>query len=146
MYLPATHETAPENAQTPDRHKGTGIFIIVDDEDVMRDMTGEMLEKFGYTVIREVECHGAVECFRNLVDDGRDCAGMIFDLTIPGGMGGLEGGREIRKIDRAIPVFATRGYTDDPVMVEPEKYGFTASISKPFVKSELAAMFNTHMP
>ena len=106
----------------------------MDDEDVMRDMTGEILEKLGYTIIREADCHGAVECFRNMVDDGRDCAGMILDLTIPGGMGGFEGVRKIRKIDRSIPVFAASGYTDDPVMVEPEKSGFTASISEPFVK------------
>lgn len=73
---------------------------------------------------------------------GRKIAGMIFDLTIPGGMGGLEAQAAIHRISPATPVFVSSGYSEDPVMAEPEKHGFTASISKPFRRNELAAMLN----
>lgn len=62
--------------------------------------------------------------------------------AIPGGMGGLEAQAAIRKISPTIPVFVSSGYSEDPVMAEPEKHGFTASISKPFRRNELAAMLN----
>jgi CheY-like chemotaxis protein len=32
-------------------------------------------------------------------------ATMIFDLTVPGGMGGIEAVAEIRKLNKEIPVF-----------------------------------------
>ena len=74
----------------------------------------------------------------------RTFAAMIFDLTIPGGMGGKEAVAEIRKLDKEIPVFVASGYADDPVMKNPADYGFTASISKPFTIAELSEMLSAH--
>ena len=42
-------------------------------------------------------------------------AAMIFDLTIPGGMGGMEAVTEIRKLNKEIPVFVASGYADNSV-------------------------------
>jgi DNA-binding NtrC family response regulator len=68
---------------------------------------------------------------------------MIIDLTIPGGMGGKEIINEIRKVNSSIPVFAMSGYADDAVMTDPSKYGFTASITKPFMMGQLSAMLDS---
>jgi hypothetical protein len=35
------------------------------------------------------------------------------------------------------------GYAADPVMAHPQEFGFTASISKPFNQSELAALLES---
>ncbi len=70
---------------------------------------------------------------------------MIFDLTIPGGMGGMEAVAEIRKLNKEIPVFVASGYADNSVMKNPVEYGFTASISKPFTIAELSEMLNKNM-
>jgi CheY-like chemotaxis protein len=72
---------------------------------------------------------------------------MLFDLTIPGGMGGKEAIGEIRKMDACakIPVFVTSGYAEDPIMANPTEYGFTASICKPFRKSDLSEMLNKYL-
>jgi two-component system, cell cycle sensor histidine kinase and response regulator CckA len=37
------------------------------------------------------------------------------------------------------------GYANDPVMKNPDQYGFTASISKPFRKVELAKMLEIYL-
>ena len=71
---------------------------------------------------------------------------MILDLTIPGGMGGKEAIGMIRKCNSTIPVFVASGYNEDPVLAEPELYGFTASIRKPFLVSELAELFEKNLP
>lgn len=53
---------------------------------------------------------------------------MFFDLTVPGGMGGLELASELRKMGINLPVFVTSGYAEDPVMASPEKFGFNGSV------------------
>jgi CheY-like chemotaxis protein len=55
-------------------------------------------------------------------------------------MGGKETIKEIRKSDKKIPVFVASGYASDPILASPEKYGFTASIGKPFLLSELSEL------
>jgi DNA-binding NtrC family response regulator len=70
---------------------------------------------------------------------------MIFDLTVPGGMGGIEAVKEVRKFDKEIPVFVISGYADDPALKDPANYGFTASISKPFTMEELSEMLEKNM-
>jgi CheY-like chemotaxis protein len=68
---------------------------------------------------------------------------MIFDLTIPGAMGGIEALKEIRKSNTEIPVFVSSGYADNSVMKTPKDYGFTGSISKPFTSIELSEMLDS---
>jgi len=75
----------------------------------------------------------------------RKLAGMIFDITIPGGMGGKEAIEEIRQICSVTPAFVSSGYSSDPIMANPEKYGFNASICKPFVKAQLVEMLEKHL-
>jgi DNA-binding NtrC family response regulator len=70
---------------------------------------------------------------------------VIADLTIPGGMGGVEMVDKFRKTDVTTPVFVTSGYANDSAMAHPEKYGFTASLRKPCTMSELAALLETHL-
>ncbi|HMA95951.1 MAG TPA: response regulator, partial [Polyangiaceae bacterium] len=72
-------------------------------------------------------------------------AGMIFDLTIPGAMGGKETIAEIRRVNKSVPVFVASGYADDPVMAQPGKYGFTGSITKPFSSVEVSELLNLHL-
>jgi two-component system cell cycle sensor histidine kinase/response regulator CckA len=75
----------------------------------------------------------------------RSVAAMILDLTIPGGMGGKETIGKIRDLDKNIPVFVASGYADDPVMASPIEFGFTASICKPFRKTELAGLLEKNI-
>ena len=65
---------------------------------------------------------------------------MIFDLTVPGGMGGIAALAEIRKLDASTPAFVVSGYADDLAVRNPRDYGFSGSICKPFRKVELSQM------
>jgi CheY-like chemotaxis protein len=60
-------------------------------------------------------------------------------------MGGREAVAEIRKVDEKVPVFVASGYADDPVMTDPVKFGFTASICKPFTIADLAKMLSQNL-
>ena len=146
VYLPASTEVAScVTMNTAKMHKGSGTFLIMDDEEVMRDTIRDMLESLGYTVISKENGKDAIDFFATENKANRIIAGMIFDLTVPGGMGGKATIEEIRKTNREIPVFVASGYADDPVMRNPIEHGFMASICKPFRKSELSEMLNKYI-
>ncbi len=146
IYLPASSESAAtEKATAPEKHRASGRILVVDDEDVMREAMGDMLEMFGYAVILIKEGKDAVDFFESEATANRSFAAILFDLTIPGGMGGRDAIVHLRAINADIPVFAISGYAEDPVMAHPENYGFTGSICKPFKMAELAAKLNNYL-
>ncbi|MBL8025079.1 MAG: PAS domain S-box protein [Fibrobacteres bacterium] len=146
IYLPAAPGAALAAVRLLDKnHNGSGTFLIMDDEEVMRDIIGDMLVSLGYTVISKENGKEAVEFLLTETNANRTITGLIFDLTVPGGMGGKAAIEEIRKTNKSIPAFVASGYADDPVMKNPTEYGFMASICKPFRKSELSEMLNKHM-
>jgi CheY-like chemotaxis protein len=140
VFLPASTGAVAADASMFTRHKGSGTVIVVDDEEVIRNTVRKMLESLGYAVECQSEGKAAVEFYLSETRAGRRFAAMIFDLTIPGGMGGIKAVAEIRKASRDIPVYVISGYADDPVMKNPADFGFTASMPKPFTVTELSEM------
>jgi PAS domain S-box-containing protein len=147
IYLPAaTHEPDVSFAAPTEKiHKGSGRIIVMDDEEVIRETIGTMLEDFGYTVECKKEGEEALVYFIEETEAKRPIKALILDLTIPGGMGGKGVVKEIRKLNAHIPVFVASGYADDPIMKNPSEYGFMASICKPFKKAELGEMLEMHL-
>jgi PAS domain S-box-containing protein len=145
FYLPASSEAVPSNVSTTGMHRGSGTIMVVDDEEVVRDSIRQMLELLGYDVVCKNDGRAAIDYFINETTAKRQFAAMIFDLTIAGGMGGMESIAEIRTLNKDIPVFVASGYSDSSVMRNPDEWGFTASISKPFTIAELSEMLNQHL-
>jgi PAS domain S-box-containing protein len=146
IYLPAAEKSASvDTVQTKVLHRGEGIIIVMDDEEVIRDTVGDMLKVFGYSP-KCVDCgREALELLDKETKAKHTVIAMILDLTVAGGMGGKDAIVEIRKVNPQIPVFVASGYADDPVMQNPTEYGFTASISKPFTRNVLADMLSNYL-
>jgi PAS domain S-box-containing protein len=143
IYLPASkNDTMVESEKMFTETKCSGTIILMDDEDFMLATTSAILQSVGYDTVC---CRNGKEVLDLLIlhkDQLQKFRGMIFDLTIPGAMGGRETIDIVRKIAPTIPVFVASGYADDPVMANPSHYGFTASICKPFRKKELIEMLS----
>jgi len=146
IYLPASKNSTVLPAEVfKSAHKGTGTFLVMDDEEIIRETFKDMLESLGYSVVCKRNGKEAIDCVLTEIKQQNYFSGMIFDLTIPGGIGGREAIGEIRKMDQTTPIFVTSGYAEDPIMASPAAYGFTASIRKPFRKSELSDMLNKYI-
>ena len=145
VYLPVSSEAVVENVAAIVKHRGSGTIIVMDDEDDVRATVREVLESLGYAVACKNDGREALDFFISETEAGRTFAAMIFDLTVPGGMGGVEAVKEIRKLNKVIPVFVASGYADNSVMRNPAEHGFTASISKPFTIAELSEMLNKNV-
>ncbi len=146
ILLPATIEAHLSIAEAVlTSHSGSGTILVMDDEVVIRETIKRILASLGYTVECRTGGQEAVNFYQSEVMAGRKIAAMIFDLTVIGGMGGKDAVAEIRKLDADIPVFIVSGYADDPIMKNPQAYGFTASLGKPYRKSEVEKMLETHL-
>jgi PAS domain S-box-containing protein len=148
IYLPAASSENVSSSITKSATmnlEGSGTFLIMDDEEVMRETTTDMLESLGYSVVSKENGRDTVDFYIEETKANRSFAGLILDLTIPHGMGGKATVAEIRKLNTEIPIFVASGYADDPVVKNPMEYGFTASICKPFRKKELSEMLNKYL-
>lgn len=146
IYLPASSGAAEQKTSEPGAaHAGGGAILVMDDEEVMRDSVGEMLKKFGYSPEFATNGTDALRMISRRDKSGSPFAAIILDLTIPGGLGGRETISELRERGINVPAFVFSGYAEDPIMARPRDFGFTASIRKPFKKSELGEMLEKYL-
>jgi len=139
IYLPATSKPV---LQEKDRSSvsvraRSATIMIMDDEEVVRNVTKSQLEFLGHRVIVVSDGVEAIATSRKMRNSDDPVDIIIMDLTIPGGMGGREAVQEILKEDPDAKVIVSSGYSTDPVMAEYRKYGFSAALSKPVVIDEL---------
>jgi PAS domain S-box-containing protein len=146
IYLPVSiQQPEPETQAAPTTSKaGKGIFVLMDDEEVIRETLGEMLSAQGFEVVSFAEGRAALDYLMAL-PKLEVVAAIMLDLTVPGGMGGREAVVEIRRLSGTVPIFVSSGYAEDPVMSEPERYGVTGSLGKPFRRAELLSLLGKHL-
>ena len=147
LYLPAcSEEIAPTAGDAEGAvHRGRGTFVVMDDDKILREGLGEMLATLGYRVVLKSNGQDAVDFLFRENRAGRSVAGMIFDLTVPGGLGGMAALQKIRERNKTVPVFVISGYSDDTVLAHSEANGFTGSLSKPFTLQELTKLLDQHL-
>lgn len=146
LYFPASGSIMETNdVCSRHQHRGSGNILIMDDETVIRDVMGQMLQTMGYSVVMASNGREALRLFAESREKGEPFQAAFFDLTIPGGMGGKETIRELRTSFPDLPVFVSSGYAEDPAMERPEEFGFSGSIHKPYLITDLADLLNRHL-
>jgi CheY-like chemotaxis protein len=117
--------------------EGPVKVLIVDDEDMIRAILVRMLERLGCVAVPCASGEEAVSVLRQAVDSGQSFGIAITDLTMPGGMGGVETTKALLAIDPTVKVVVSSGYSDDPAMARFRDYGFVASVRKPYTLDAL---------
>ena len=139
LYLPvATKKSAPVQETIQEKYiSGQGRILIMDDEKMIRDVAGMMLQQIGYTVDYAKDGYEAIEKYKKAQESGNGFNAVIMDLTIPGSLGGKETIQKLLEIDSNIKAVVSSGYSNDPIMADYHKYGFTGVIRKPYKIGEL---------
>jgi PAS domain S-box-containing protein len=145
IYLPRSlKDCVSSNATNQEQLiKGQGRILIMDDEKMIRDVTGKMLEYLGYEVDYAEDGSKAIEQYKNASDSGNGFDVIIMDLTIPGGMGGKETIQKLLEIDPQVKAIVSSGYSGDPIMSDYKKYGFSGVIGKPYELESLGGMLHS---
>jgi PAS domain S-box-containing protein len=138
LFLPAAPGVrAAVERPKPAPRRASGVVVVMDDEPAVRRVVTSMLRRLGYEPFEASEGGELVELVGRLVERGQRPAIVLLDLTVKAGRGGRDVVRELRALLPAVPLVASSGYSDDPVMARPLEYGFSASLPKPFLASEL---------
>jgi CheY-like chemotaxis protein len=116
---------------------GKGRILVMDDEEIIRDVLSSMLEFLGYEVEFSLDGQDALDKYREAMQGDKRFDAIIMDLTIPGGKGGKEAIHDLREIDPRVRAIVSSGYSNDPVMSNFTEYGFTGVVKKPFKIEEL---------
>lgn len=111
--------------------------LLMDDEEMVRDAMGGMLRFLGYGADCTSDGKEALVRYRQARETGTPYDVVILDLTVRGGMGGMETVGELLKIDPSARVIAASGYSNATVMEEYHRYGFRGILPKPCVMEEL---------
>jgi signal transduction histidine kinase/CheY-like chemotaxis protein len=141
VYLPATSggsEEKPESRAASMPLKGR--ILVMDDDEMIRDLTMELLESIGLDPSFARDGEEAIAVYESARNSGKAFDAVIMDLTIPGGMGGKEAIEEIRKLDPNVKAIVSSGYSDYPIMAEYEKYGFMGALPKPYQLSDVTRL------
>ena len=135
IWLPCAEADALATAERTDpaAGPGSGTVLLVDDEDLVRSSTSEMLADLGYRI---VEAESAEEALRRLDEEVRVDI-LITDHLMPG-MTGTQLAAAVRHKQPALPVLLISGYAETEG-IGPE---FTR-LTKPFRQAELAACVTT---
>ena len=117
---------------------GKGRVLFMDDEEMVRNVGGDILMHVGYEVEFARNGDEAVALYRKFLESGSPFDIVILDLTVPGGMGGKDTIKALREINPGIRAIASSGYYNDPVMARFSDYGFANVIPKPYKGTELS--------
>ena len=118
----------------PTSKNGAQTVLLVDDEELMRDLGERILKSAGYRVITAVNGKEAVGIYRKELGK---ISLVILDLIMPE-MGGKECLNELLRIDPKVKILIATGYSsghdEDRLTISALASGF---ITKPFTKSEM---------
>ncbi len=144
FYLPATDKQAVMSGSAGNEisTRGNGTILLMDDDEMVRDATSQMLDILGYQSVKVGTGQEAVARYQAAMASNTPFRAVIMDLTIAGGMGGKEAVRQVLQHDPEAKVLVVSGYGNEPVLANPKAYGFSASLVKPFAMDDLARQLN----
>jgi CheY-like chemotaxis protein len=112
----------------------------MDDEAMILKVAREMLEFLGFDVRTAASGEEALELYSRAAGDGHPFSVVILDLTVPGGMGGEEAVRRLRRMDPGVLAIVSSGYSTNPVMSQYRRYGFDGVVAKPYRIEQLQSV------
>jgi PAS domain S-box-containing protein len=126
---------------TQERHKppisaswrGQGLVLLVDDEEAVRAVAGDMLQRAGFEVVTASDGCKAVAVFKEHLDE---IALVLLDLTMPA-MDGEETLRELHRLKKDVPVILCSGYDEQDVTCRFDDQELAGFLKKPFTMEQL---------
>ena len=137
VFLPASGKSVSEAAKTPAAAVRTARILLMDDEDIVREVFADMLRDSPCRVDLAAESNEALKKFVAARDAGEPYDLVFLDLTGPGDIGGIKTLERIRAIDPRVTAIAISGYSVSEVSSHPGRFHFSDFLAKPFQPDDL---------
>jgi len=133
IYLPRIEEIVESGKRVPVSAKsmqGQETVLLVEDEDIVRDLACRVLSENGYTVL---EAHDGREALLICEKYGGPIHLLVTDVVMPGGMSGRQVAERLRTLRPDVKVLYMSGYTDDTIVHHDVLEPGMAFLQKPFM-------------
>jgi PAS domain S-box-containing protein len=142
VWLPATVKpvTMPEVKLASPLGQLRGRLLIMDDDPAVQAVAVQLARRVGLEVAAAANGEGALELYQKAMAERRPFQAVLLDLTIVGGLGGLETLRRLRQLDPEVVAVVSSGYSNDPVLANFEAEGFRGILEKPYSADQFVAV------
>jgi signal transduction histidine kinase/ActR/RegA family two-component response regulator len=137
--LPASLETSlPQTPIVSSIQSGTERLLVMDDDETLLILFKAVLTQLGYQV--QTACDGteAIALYEASKAAGLAFDVVLLDLTVTGGVGGVEAAARLKQLDPSSKLIVSSGYSEAPVMSDFREYGFDAVLPKPWTVPEIS--------
>ena len=118
-------------------------ILVVDDEEIVLDVTGGMLNYMGCRVGYAKNGLEAVARYKKALDAGEPFDAVILDLSLRGGPDAAETIKSLQQINTKVKVVASTGSPgDNPVVGQLREFGFRALLLRPYKSAQLAEVLS----
>ena len=123
-----------------------GKVLLMDDEQVILDVTHEVLKFLGYEVMFARDGAAALELYRQEHDKGCPFDLVILDLSVPDGIGGKEAFEKLHALEPDAKIVISSGFTNDPMLTDFASFGLSGVLAKPYRITEIKALLEKMIP
>nr|MQY77439.1 response regulator [Spirochaeta sp.] len=138
IYLPQVREEAEQNKASAiqlEGYSGSETILLVEDEDLVRNYTVTILEKYGYRVLAAPSGGAALKLCEK---EGHSLNMVVTDLVMPG-MSGSQLIEQLSALYPQIKVLYSSGYTENSIVHHGVLDAGIEFIQKPYGAEELLA-------
>lgn len=138
IYLPEAKQEAAVHQvlSLGELMSGSGTILLVDDEDQVVQVTGQILKSLGYTVVGKTSPAEALSFF---IDTSGEIDLVLTDLTMPE-LTGLELSKKIKEVRPDIPIILFTGYSDQVSKNAAVEAGVNEYCMKPISMRDLSSV------
>lgn len=143
FYLPAVagkKYSLEEGAK--ELYKMEGRVLILEDEPLVGKSLKYMLKKLNLQTTLRVDGASAIEEYNAALESDEPYDAVILDLTVPGGMGGEDVIKELKKLDPNVNAILSTGYAFKDVIEKHKELGFKDILLKPYKINALSEILN----
>jgi CheY-like chemotaxis protein len=115
-------------AVPPPMLHGTGTVLVVDDEEVVRNVAARILESLGFSVVTAADGRDGVD---RVLSAEQPFVAILMDLTMPQ-LDGVAAFEELQRAEQGAPVILMSGYSEQDAVERFAGKGLAGFLQKPF--------------
>ena len=120
-----------------------GKILVMDDEDLVRTVTGKMLEYLGYQVALTKNGEDALNLYQAHQSEGHPFDAAILDWLVSDGMDGYRTMKALLQIDPEAKGILASGFNQMDESKKISSLGFSGIIGKPYELKTLQAILDS---